>query len=186
MSLAPVVQLIRSHRVRIARALVRQVRVLVPRYAQLDSSAQERNFIALLVAVERLLESGDDALLMEVTAQVAQLRASMGFQIEDFTAAALAFLPVMRRFLVEHSASAIKGLDEYEEFEALALPVLGRVGSVFLDADEDVTLPSSTKKEPRKKIAPGRLVPIRIERVSGSAEEEESTVSGGRLFSSIA
>ena len=79
-----VVKLLRGHRVRIARALVRQTRALAPRYEQLDSAAQERSFITLLLATERLLERGDEAPLLDAASHIAEMRSAMGFRVDDF------------------------------------------------------------------------------------------------------
>ncbi len=182
MSMERVVKLLRSHRVRIARALVRQTRALVPRYEQVDNTAQERSFLALLLGVEPLLARGDERALLDAASHIAQLRASMGFRVEDFATAALGFLPVIRRFIVENSADATEGLDDYEAFEAIALPYLGRAASIFLDAAEDPTIPN-VQRAPIPS-ARGALKPIRIERVTGT-EEEEETYRNHPLFSSF-
>lgn len=172
MSSARVVSLLRSHRVRIARALVRQARALAPRYEQIDQAAQERNFLALLVGIERLLERGEDGPLLDAAAHTAQLRAAMGFRMEDFVLAGLAFLPVIRRFIIEHAGSTEEGLDDYEAFEAVALPFVGRTASIFLDAAEEPTMPNGGP--PVRTDAERQLKPIRIERVIGGEDEEES------------
>jgi hypothetical protein len=180
-----VVQLLRSHRVRIARALVRQTRALAPRYEQIEAAAQERNFLALLLAVERLLERGEDRPLLDAASNIAQLRASMGFRVEDFVLASVGFLPVLRRFIIEHASSPEEGFDDYEAFEAIALPFIGRAAAIFLDAGEDPTIPNGNKviKAPVKlKEAP--MKPLRIERVTGT-EEEEETYRNHPLFSSM-
>jgi hypothetical protein len=178
------VKLLKGHRVRIARALVRQTRALVPRYEQLDAGAQERNFLSLLLGVERLLEHGDDAPLLEVAAHVAQLRASMGFRVEDFSVAAMCFLPVIRRFVLEHAGNIAEGLDDYEEFESVALPYLGRAAIIFMDASEDPTQPNARAVLQKKLSAAGPMKPIRIERVTGT-EEEESTLQSFALPFSV-
>ncbi len=174
-----VVSLLRGHRVRIARALVRQTRALVPRYEQLDTLAQERNFMSLLLGVERLLEFDDDAPLMEVAAHIAQLRASMGFRVEEFSVASLCFLPVVRRFVIEHATSLDVGLADYELFEAVALPVIGRAANLFLDANEEPTIPSGGFVA----LKPKPLRPIRIERVIGDDDEENTVTNLGLPFS---
>src|SRR3954463_2087517 len=100
-----VVSLLRSHRVRIARALVRQARALAPRYEQIDQLALERSYLGLIFAVERVLEIGDDTVLAEQTEQIASMRSAVGFQMEDFVLASLGWLPVIRTFLMEHGAN---------------------------------------------------------------------------------
>jgi hypothetical protein len=178
-----VAKLLKSHRVRIARALVRQTRALAPRYEQLDLTAQEHSFLSLLVAVERLLERGEDGPLLDAAAHLAQMRASMGFRVDDFSMASLSFLPVMRRFIVEHAKTTDEGLDDYEAFEAIALPFIGRATSIFLDAAEDPTLPNAAALLRKHIHQPMR--PLRIERVTGN-EDEESTFRNHPLFSTVA
>jgi hypothetical protein len=181
-----VVKLLRSHRVRIARALVRQTRALAPRYEQLDATAQERSFLALLIAIERLLERSDDQPLLDQVANLAMLRSSMGFHVDDFALAGLGFLPVMRRFIIENSKSTDEGLDDYEAFESIGLPFIGRAASIFLDAAEDPTLPNAARPPRRKNDTDQEtaLRPLRIERVTGTQEEEE-TYRNHPLFSTI-
>lgn len=169
-----VVKLLRGHRVRIARAMVRQTRALAPRYEQLDSMAQERSFITLLIATERLLERGEEAPLLDAANHIAEMRAAMGFRVDDFVLAALGFLPVLRRFIVENARNTDEGLDDYEAFEAIALPFIGRAATIFLEATEDPTMPNQLRPSPPKKAAATSSInPLRIERVTGTAEEED-------------
>jgi hypothetical protein len=195
MSHERVVSLLRGHRVRIARALVRQTRALAPRYEQLDQAAQERNFVALLLAVETLVEKGVDTPVLDQVSHLAQMRAAMGFRVDDFVLAGLAFLPVLRRFVIENSSTVQEGLDDYETLEAIALPFVGRAASIFLDAAEDPTLPNANAKpnflagaptQPQgKRIdAVKAMTKMRIERVTGT-EEEEETYRNHPLFSSM-
>lgn len=176
-----VVKLLRSHRVRIARALVRQTRALAPRYEQLDQSAQERNFMALLLAIETLVEKGDDEAVLDQVGHLAQMRAAMGFRVDDFVLAGLAFLPVLRRFVIENSKSFDEGIDDYEALEAIALPFIGRSATIFLDAADDPTLPNAVRAPLVQKS--DKMNRLRIERVTGS-EDEEETYRNHPLFSS--
>jgi hypothetical protein len=197
MSHERVVSLLRSHRVRIARALVRQTRALAPRYEQLDQAAQERNFVALLLAVETLVEKGVDTPVLDQVSHLAQMRAAMGFRVDDFVLAGLAFLPVLRRFVIENSKNVEEGLDDYETLEAIALPFVGRAASIFLDAAEDPTVPNAnaakqaallggapTQPQGKRIDAAKAMTRLRIERVTGT-EEEEETYRNHPLFSSI-
>lgn len=170
-----VVKLLRGHRVRIARALVRQTRALAPRYEQLDAAAQERSFLTLLLATERLLERGEDGPILDTAAHIAEMRAAMGFRVDDFALAALGFLPVLRRFIVENARTTDEGLDDYEAFEAVALPLIGRAATIFLEATEDPTMPNQLRPAPAPaRSAPAGKVPrLRIERVTGNTDEEE-------------
>jgi hypothetical protein len=167
-----VVKLLRSHRVRIARALVRQARSLAPRYEQIDALAMERSYMGLVFAVERVLEAGDDSMLADQTEQLATMRSAMGFQMEDFLLASLGWLPVVRTFLLEHGSNLAESIADYEEFEAVALPLVARAASVFVEAGEDPTQPNA--KRPR--LATSALKQLRsipVERVSGSDDEED-------------
>lgn len=194
MSHERVVSLLRSHRVRIARALVRQTRALAPRYEQLDQAAQERNFVALLLAVETLVEKGVDTPVLDQVSHLAQMRAAMGFRVDDFVLAGLAFLPVLRRFVIENSKTVEEGLDDYETLEAIALPFVGRAASIFLDAAEDPTVPNvnkgaalagaPTQPQGKRVDVAKAMTRMRIERVTGT-EEEEETYRNHPLFSSL-
>lgn len=186
MSKQRVVALITSHRVRIARALVRQIRALSSRYATVDPQALEMSLQRLLVAIARFLETGDDTVLRTATMNTAQLRQALGFRVDDFMAAGLSFLPVLRRFLVEQAPSVQVGLNDYETFEAVAIPILAELARMFRyagvegspvdsefgdisdDEDEDdITMPN-------RQLA-GQLQ-FAIERVTG-ADSEESPFS---------
>lgn len=175
-----VVALLRSHRVRIARALVRQSRTLSVRYQQLDETAQEHGFLSLLFAVEQLLEKGDESSLRDQTEHLATMRASMGFPFEDFLLVTMGWLPVMRRFIVEDAVDKqrdiMASLDDYDAFEALALPMIVRAASDFLQAGEDPTVPTVSKDAVAKATAAAaaKLKGLRIERVTGSDDEERT------------
>ena len=163
-----VVQLLRSHRVRIARALVRQSRALAPRYEQIDELAQERSYLGLIFAVERILESDDDTMLADQTEQLAMMRSSMGFQMEDFLLATLGWLPVIRHFLLERAANIAEAIEDYEAFEAVALPLVARAAATFIEAAEEPTVPNARRAQQLSK----RVRSLPVERVSGSDEEE--------------
>jgi hypothetical protein len=167
-----VLKLIRSHRVRIARALVRQTRMLAPRYEQIDRIALERSYMGLIFALERVLEAGDTTMLTDQQEQIASMRSAMGFQIEDFLLASLGWLPVIRRFLMEHGANLGEAIADYEEFEAIALPLVAHAATAFVEADEEPTVPNAQ----RPRLSAGTLKRLRslpVERVSGSADEED-------------
>jgi hypothetical protein len=167
-----VVKLLRSHRVRIARALVRQARSLAPRYEQIDALAQERSFVGLVFALERVFEDDDDSMLAEQTEQLAMMRVAVGFQMEDFLLASLGWLPVIRTFLVEHGTNLAESLADYEVFEAVAIPLVARAATAFVEAGEDPTQPNA--KRPRISTSSlKRLRSLPVERVSGSDDEED-------------
>ena len=173
-----VVALIQSHRVRIARALVRQIRSLSSRYRTVEPAALEMSLQRILVVIARYLETGDDQALTATASNTAQLRQALGFRVDDFMAAGLSFLPVMRRFIVEHAKDIRQGLDDYEAFESVAIPLLAELARVFRhagvdhsgissddDDDDDITIPN----QPRAKRT---LLPFAIERVVGPQSEE--------------
>lgn len=182
MSNTRVVALIGSHRVRIARALVRQIRSLSPRYTTIDPAALEMSLQRLLVVIARFLETGDETALKAATMNTAQLRQALGFRVDDFMAGGLSFLPVMRRFLVEHAPNIQQGLDDYETFEAVAIPLIAELARVFRHAgvdsgsadsfgdisededEDDITIPNQSR--------PGSQMPFAIERVTGPDSEE--------------
>ena len=180
MSQERVVALIGSHRVRIARALVRQIRHLSPRYATVDPDALEQSLQRILGVVSHFLQTGDDSSLRNLTNHTAQLRQALGFRVDEFMSAGLAFLPVMRRFLLEHARTIQQGLLDYEYFEAVAIPLLSELARMFRvaaaanaemfssfddDEDDDITLPN-------RLAAVGQPGAFKIERVVGSDDEE--------------
>ncbi len=171
MSHERVVELLGSHKVRIARALVRQMTTLSPRYAGLEQKALEENLIRLLTLTARFLETGDDSSLRNHTAYTAQLRQALGFRVGDFMLATFSFMPVLRRFLVESAPDLKSGLENYEALEAVAIPLMANAAALFneaaddgLDDDDDITVPNQKR--------PGSLSQWSIERVTGSADEE--------------
>jgi hypothetical protein len=164
---ARLVGLLRTHRVRIARAMARQVRSLSPRYQQVEVEALERSFYGLGAAIERLFESGDHAELLDRTVFTAQLRAQLGFQLEDLTLAGICYFPVIRRFLLDHSANIDDALDDLEDFDRAAIPLFARAVTMFRDAS-DATVP-------------GNFAPFAVENVVGQ-EDEEQTASYSGLF----
>ena len=163
-------RLLQPHRDAIARAVARQIRRTVPRYEQVDLVALERNTRTVLGGVQRLLEGGDSATLLRVVEDVAQLRTTTGFQASEFLVASMCFMPVVRRFLVQHAPSPMEGLLAWDSVEAIALPLFGQVVDVFLDSEDDdeVTVPSG---RPVPNAQDFGLVPFTIETVY----EEDST-----------
>lgn len=171
MSHERVVELLGSHKTRIARALVRQMRALSPAYAELDAHALEENLVRLLTLTARFLETGDDSSLKTHTAYTAQLRQALGFGVADFMLANLSFLPVLRRFLIESASTVSEGLSDYEALEAVAIPIMAHAAALFSqsampddDDDDDVTQPNAR----RPQLSTG----FSIERVTGTADEE--------------
>ncbi len=185
MSQARVVALIQSHRVRIARALVRQIRTLSPRYATVDPDALEQSLQRILSVVAHFLQTGDDASLRNITNHTAQLRQALGFRVDDFMSAGLAFLPVMRRFLLEHARSIEEGLADYETFEAVAIPLLAELARMFriaaaenaeafgaITSDDDDEFSDDDITLPNRLADVGRPGAFKIERVVGGDDEE--------------
>jgi len=174
------VALLNSHRTRVARALVRQIRTLSPRYATVEPSALEMSLQRTIMVVSRYLETGDDKALKATTMNTAQLRQALGFRVDDFMAAGLAFLPVVRRFIIEHASDLRTGLEDYEAFESVAIPLLAELARVFRhagaaashdefadlndDDNDDITIPNRTRQD--------SVVPFQIERVTGPDSDE--------------
>ena len=174
------ISLLTSHRVRIARALVRQVRSLAPVYATVEPEALEQSFQRFLSTVAHLLKSGDDSSLRETASNTAQLRQALGFRVDDYLLAGLSFLPVMRRFLVESGPTVREGLEDYEAFEALAIPLIAETARIFKNASRDVFVGLGDDDDdddndditiPNQKIGRTRS-PWNIESVIGGADEE--------------
>lgn len=174
MSHQRLVQLITSHRVRIARALARQIRALSEQYRTIETDALEASLQRLLLVIARFLETGDNTPLRSAAANIAQLRQALGFRVDDFLLAGLSFMPVMRRFILEHARDTREGLADYEAFEAAAIPLIADLARVFRHAGaevhdgadalgDDITLPNAP-------LAPA--LPFSIERVVGDASEE--------------
>ena len=179
MSNERVVELLTSHKVRIARALMRQMRALSPRYASLEQTALEASLLRFVAVTARFLQTGDDGTLREQTLHTAQLRQALGFKADDFMLAGLSFLPVLRRFLVEHAPSVQQGLDDYETFEAIAIPVLAESVVLFREAGSDDLANDDDEDDPtvpnaRRSMLGSKLSPFSIERVTGSAEDERT------------
>jgi hypothetical protein len=134
------VSLIRGHRVRIARALARQVRTLSIRYKRVEVEALEKSFFGLLLAIEDFLATGSDQNLIDRTKHTANLRAQLGFQLEDLAMAGMCFMPVLRRFLMDHSKTMDEAMADFDSFEAVAIPLLSRMMSLFRTST-DITSP---------------------------------------------
>ena len=176
---ARIVKLIGSHRVRIARALVRQIRALSAQYRTVEPEALEQSLQRLLIVIARFLETGDEAPLKAATANTAQLRQALGFRVDDFLLAGLSFMPVMRRFILEHARDTREGLDDYELFEGVAIPLIAELARVFRhagadpgadfgDDEDDITLPNRPHPGQHK----SQIGNFAIERVTGDASEE--------------
>lgn len=124
-------RLMKQHHRRIAQAVVRQQQRMVPRYRQLDATAVERNVATVLAGLQRLLESGEDALLKDLVTEMARLRQLGGVTLPEFLVAALCVLPVLRRFFLERSATLEEGLAIFDRVEAILLPVAGTITRAF-------------------------------------------------------
>lgn len=164
-------RLIKGHKVRLARAIARQIQQIVPRYREMDSTALERNLGTLLSATETFLENGDDRQLIDLTRNVMELRAVSGFALGDFVMATACWLPVLRRFILERSASVDEGLRVYESVEAVALPLMGRIADLYQQIGNEVPEDPAEAFE-RFFRAAGKFVPASIERVQGDDSDE--------------
>lgn len=120
----------------IARAVTRQLKRTVPRYEEVDRTAMERNSLAILKGLQRLLEQGDVRTLKRVVDDVSQLRSSAGFSVDELVMAGLCFLPVLRRYLVSVHQDPLEGLVAYEAVEAVTLPLIGHVAAYLQEVAE--------------------------------------------------
>lgn len=178
MSAERIVKLIGSHRVRIAKALGRQIRTLSPQYRTVEPEALEQSLQRILLVIARYLETGDESPLKATTSNTAQLRQALGFRVDDFLLAGLSFMPVMRRFILEHARDVREGLEDYETFEAVAIPLIADLARVFRhagadhssdfdDGEDDITMPNR-QVPPRQ----SQIGYFEIERVTGDPSEE--------------
>jgi hypothetical protein len=176
-----IVSLLTSHKVRIARALTRQVRGLSPNYATLDVDALEASFVRFVGYAAHFLMTGDDTSLKNHAVHTAQLRSALGFRVDDFMLATLVFLPVIRQFLLEHSPDLSSGLREYEAFEAVAIPMMSEAATTFRrasadfadiadDDSDEITAPTGKRHRPSGKQATPRN--FLLESVTGDATDE--------------
>jgi hypothetical protein len=172
-----VVRLLTTHKVRIARALTRQVQGMSPNYATLDVDALESSFVRFVGYAAHYLSTGDDSSLKNHAAHTAQLRSALGFRVDDFMLATLVFLPVIRQFLLEHAPDLKSGLREYEAFEAASIPLMAEAATTFRRAatnfadigdedDDEITAPAGK----RHSSANNRR--FTIESVTGEASDE--------------
>ncbi|GEM_PF-927154 len=173
--------LIQSHQVRLARAVVRQIQVLVPRYRAMDASIIEKNVLTLLGGVVVLLDKGDDRKLLGVVQPIVHIRSMGGFSTADFVLAVMCFFPVVRHFMLERMPAA-EALPAYDALETVALPLVGRFVSLYEAASADN---QPVRAGPINTPAPGsffgndQLFPLSVERVTGG-DDEESTVRDQR------
>jgi len=164
-------RLLKGHRVRLSRAMARQIQQLVPRYQLLDSTVLERNLGTILGGIEHFLQSGDEAHLMGIMQNVMQLRALGGFALGEFLMATLSVLPVLRRFFIERSATLEEGLRVYESVESVALPLMGRMADIYVQMGQELPAESALAFEKLFQAA-GKFMPARIETVQGDDSDE--------------
>jgi hypothetical protein len=171
-----VVALLGSHRVRIARAWARQTRAVVPRYREVEERALEKGLANLVGAFERVLSGGPEHTLLQSAGGVAQMRLAAGFAVPDLLVATVCFLSVMRRFLVDRAPTVEEGLDDFEAVEAVCLPLLNKITTVFLQSQSD-TMPGGydlSKLQRMLSTDSGPFERFPIEEVVGDASEEET------------
>ena len=129
-------ELLRLNKKPLAGAIVRQLKSTIERYGSVDAEAMSRNVLRLLDGIEVVLDKGDLKTLQRVTSDTVALRASSGFGVDELVTAGVCFLPVMRRFFVDHSRDIGTGLDAYEHLESLVLPMFGWIASHASDIDQ--------------------------------------------------
>jgi len=186
MTAPSVAQLLQAHRARIASTVARQIQSTVPAYRAMDTEAISHNAVLILDGVCMLLESGDEQTLMRIVGMDIELRQLSGVTVSDYLVAVLCGLPVIRRYLVRESPSVEKGLERYEQFERVALPLYGRVVANFLRTSEDqVTVPekASPLEELKSELRSGELFAYEIfpvENTPAKTERLEDTDPGRR------
>jgi len=139
-------ELLRLNREPLARAIVRQLKSTVARYANVDGEAMGHNVHRLLGGIELVVENGDLKTLQRVTSEMISLRTTSGFGVDELVTAGVCFLPVLRRFLVNNARDIGAGLDAYEHLESVTLPMFGWIASHASNLDE-VTDPLATSWE---------------------------------------
>jgi hypothetical protein len=158
-------RLMKSHHVRIAQAVVRQIQVTLPRYRRVDPNDLLRNVAAVVGGLQHVLESGETDRIIRTAENLVERRQGGGFGINEWVMAMLCFLPVMRRFLVAKALDPASGLEAYESLEAVAIPLVGRVAGLYVESaslgtDPDVDLGGLL-------ASPAGLTPMTIEPVTG-------------------
>jgi len=165
MAMPSVAQLLQTHRARIALAVARQVHSTVPGYRNIDVEALGHNAELILDGVAMLLESGDEQTLMRIVGMDMELRQVSGVTVSDYLVALLCGLPVIRRFVVREATSVEAGLERYEQFERVALPLFGRVVANYVRTAEDLnTVPerASPLEELKSELRSGELFAYEI------------------------
>jgi hypothetical protein len=162
-------QLLGKNRKRLARAIARQVSQLVPRYRDVDEAAHQRNGELILEMMEQTLTGGSDDRLLSVLEDLMRLRTAGGFQTSDFIVASHCFTPVIRRFFIEKSPDLRLANAAFEEVEALALGIIGRLVSAAFELGANAELDDTAPNRPARTLtdeAPWLVEPITIESVS--------------------
>lgn len=176
MSTVSVAQLLQTHRARISYTVARQIQSTVPSYRAMDTEAIAHNAALILDGVCMLLESGDEQTLMRIVGMDMELRQVSGVTVSDYLVALLCGLPVIRRYLVRESPTAEKGLERYEQFERVALPLYGRVVANFVrTSEEQVTVPEqvSPLEELKFELRSGELFAYEIFPVEDAPARKE-------------
>jgi hypothetical protein len=144
------IELLQEYRPLLARAIASQVQQTVPRYRGVDADALARNVDKILEGIQHLIDHGDERKVMETLSMVMSLRQVSGFTINDFVVACICALPVVRRFYGAKAQSFESGMSHYEDFESIAIPLVGRVASTFMRlADGEATSPGRVPVLPR-------------------------------------
>lgn len=126
-------ELIESYNDKLAAAIARQIQATVPRYEESSPPDLEQNLQRLVGALAPLVRGKNAEELEQVVKGVAEMRATAGFNVGEFTVAALCFMPVLRNFFRERADSADDALAMYDAVEAVGLPFCGRIVSIFAE-----------------------------------------------------
>ena len=131
MTAAGLIEMLDDYRPMIARAVAQQIQQTVSRYHDVDSTALTRNVEQIFAGLRRLLVRGDDKAVMNMFNMLIGLRQVSGFTIRDFMVATICALPVVRRFFCDKAETLDEGIALYEEFEAIVIPLYGRIACNF-------------------------------------------------------
>ena len=136
--------MIRQDHLAIAQAIAQQIQNTVPSYHEVDRVAMTRNIDLILGGAARFLETRQENRLMGVLAMVMDLRQAGGFGVGEFIVAILCAFPVLRRYFLRNAQSLPEGIAIYEAYEALTLPLVGRVAAKFGQlSDDNNTIPDA-------------------------------------------
>ena len=141
------VALVEAEKERLAMAIARQVRIVVPGYEAIDATAQIKNTITALDCVGDLMLRNRTERLAEFVEGVVAIRSASGFAAGDFLVGSLCFLPVLRRFFIHRAGNTNEGLIMFELLEGVLLPFVGCIVETLIECGTDATDPNGIDHE---------------------------------------